>query len=89
MEQVNIEEMRRLLACYFAEDDECIPNLTNKTDEEILKVNLTELGFDSLDCMDMIVIALGVENYNDLKFENSEFRKEQTVENFIKLCNEM
>lgn len=86
---IGTKEVRSLLEenCGLAES---LPmELLDKTDEEFLKVNLSEYGYDSLDYIDFIIKIVKIENYDDVKFQNSDFSKEQTVENLIKLCNEM
>lgn len=86
---IGTKEVRSLLEEHCGIGESLPKELLGKTDEKFLKVNLSEYGYDSLDYIDFVIKIVKIENYDDVKFQNSDFSKEQTVENLIKLCNEM
>ena len=65
-------------------------DVRSKTDEQLLKTDLSlEYGLDSLDFIEMIVTIhhqYGI-NIDERGIEKSEFGKDPTVENFIKMGN--
>jgi len=86
---IDVSKVRVLLESYYGGTENLPEELVDISDEELLKVNLTDFGLDSLDYINIVILAVKIENYDDIKFESSEFRREQTVANFIKLCNDM
>ena len=92
MKKIEVTDIRDILKDIIS-DEFYLAKLTDKSDEELLKTDLSgELNLDSLDFAEMNGevedrFGIPVAELNHLLVERGEFYNDPTVENYIKWVN--